>query len=214
MRQRNPTPDPLKQLAARAASTGDIDRAVSRWLSIVVGTLLVLTGSLAEKIGWGIRPGIGALQIGAIMIGGCLIGSPLLAGGRRRIPRIATAARLRDLRFALVAVGLIFIVGVYPLTQLWPSGWRWQPEQPEYLQMILALYATLGVFLLLAAWDPLRHLSVIWFTVWSSMAHGAIMAWHALQDPAERGHLPGDVLGLALVAVVLAVLTQRAGTPA
>jgi hypothetical protein len=52
-----------------------------------------------------------------------------------------TAARLRHLRFALVAVGLIFIVGVYPLTRLWPSGWRWQPDQPEYLQMILALYA-------------------------------------------------------------------------
>lgn len=127
---------------------------------------------------------------------------------------MATAARLRHLRFALVAVALIFIVGVYPLTQLWPSGWRWQPDQPEYLQMILALYATLGVFLLLAARDPLRHLSLIWFTVWSSLAHGAVMAWHALRDPAERGHLPGDVLGLGLVAVVLAVLTQRAGAPA
>jgi hypothetical protein len=84
MSQRNPTPDPLKQLAARAASTEDIDRVVSRWLRIVVGTLLVLTGSLAEKIGWGIRPGIGALQIGAIVIGVSLIGFPLLAGGRRR----------------------------------------------------------------------------------------------------------------------------------
>lgn len=127
---------------------------------------------------------------------------------------MATAARLRDLRFALVAVGLMFIVGVYPLTRLWPSGWRWQPDQPEYLQMILAIYATLGVFLLLAARDPLRHLSLIWFTVWSSMAHAAVMAWHALRDPAERGHLPGGVLGPGLVAVLLAVLTRRAGAPA
>ncbi|HEX6367512.1 MAG TPA: DUF6632 domain-containing protein [Longimicrobium sp.] len=56
--------------------------------------------------------------------------------------------------------------------------------------------------LLLAAQDPLRHLSLIWFTLWSSMAHGAAMAWHALRDPAERGHPPGDVLGLALLAVL------------
>ena len=125
-----------------------------------------------------------------------------------------TAARLRYLRFALVAVGLVFILGVYPLTRLWPAGWRWQPDQPEYLQMILALYATLGIFLLRAARDPLRHLSLIWFTVWSSVAHGAVMAWHALRDPAERGHLPGDVLGLGLVAVLLAVLTPRAGAAA
>jgi hypothetical protein len=47
------------------------------------------------------------------------------------------ATRLRFLRFALILVGLIFIVGVYPLMMaLWPSGWRWQPNQPEYEQMI------------------------------------------------------------------------------
>ena len=121
-----------------------------------------------------------------------------------------TAARLRHLRFALIAVGLIFVFGVYPLTVLWPAGWRWQPDQPEYLQMILVLYATLGVFLLRASRDPMRHLSLIWFTVWSSVAHGAVMAWHALRDPVERGHLPGDVLALGLVAVLLAALTSRA----
>jgi hypothetical protein len=34
-----------------------------------------------------------------------------------------------------------------------------------YLQMILGIYATLGVFLLLAARNPLKHLSLIWFTI-------------------------------------------------
>jgi len=32
---------------------------------------------------------------------------------------------------------------------LWPSGWR--SNQPEYEQMILGVYATLGVFLLIAS---------------------------------------------------------------
>jgi len=42
--------------------------------------------------------------------------------------------------------------------------------------MILGLYATLGVFLLLPARNPLAHRSLIWFTVWSSIVHGGILA--------------------------------------
>jgi Family of unknown function (DUF6632) len=74
--------------------------------------------------------------------------------------------------------------------------------------MILGIYATLGVFLLMASRDPDAHKSLIWFTVWSSVVHGAIMAWQAFSDAAERGHLLGDVPALFLVAIVLGVLMQ------
>src|SRR5580700_3022609 len=115
------------------------------------------------------------------------------------------------LRVALVVFGIIFVVGVYPLTIVWPSGWAWHMGGPSmYLQMILGIYATLGVFLLLAARSPLKHLSLIWFTVWSSVVHGGIMAAQALVYPEHRGHLLGDVPALLLIAVVLAVLTPRA----
>ena len=60
----------------------------------------------------------------------------------------------RVLSVALTLVGLIFIFGLYPLTVVWPSGWSWLPDQPAYLQMILGIYVTLGVFLVLAARDP------------------------------------------------------------
>jgi hypothetical protein len=53
------------------------------------------------------------------------------------------------------------------------------------------------------------HLSLIWFTVWSSAVHGGIMAVQAIVDPAERGHLPGDVAALLLVAVTLGFLAPR-----
>ena len=120
------------------------------------------------------------------------------------------ATRLRYLRVALILVGLIFIVGVYPFMMgLWPSGWRWQPNQPEYEQMILGVYATLGVFLLIASRNPLQHRSLIWFTVWSSLVHAGIMAVQAITTPAEHGHLLGDVPALVIVAVLLAVLTPR-----
>ena len=114
--------------------------------------------------------------------------------------------------------GLIFIFGIVILNRVWPSGWAWQPEQPAYLQMILGIYVTLGVFLLLAARDPMRNLSLIWFTVWSSVVHAGVMAYHSITDPSQRGHLWGDVAALLLTAAVLAALTPRrlstAGAPA
>lgn len=58
----------------------------------------------------------------------------------------------------------------------------------------------------------LSHLSLIWFTVWSSVAHGGIMAVQAIVDPAERGHFSGDVAGLLLIAIVLGLLTPRGVT--
>ena len=76
-------------------------------------------------------------------------------------------------------------------------------------EMILGIYATLGVFLLLASRNPLAHLSLIWFTVWSSVVHGGIMAVQSLANPEHMGHLWGDVLALFVVAAVLALLTTR-----
>jgi hypothetical protein len=118
--------------------------------------------------------------------------------------------RLRLLRVALVLFGLIFLVGLYPLmTSWWPAGWRWSPNQTEYEQMIAGVYATLGVFLIFASRNPLRHLSLIWFTAWSSLVHGGIMAMQTMNMPSEHGHLFGDIPAMVLVAMVLAVLTPR-----
>jgi hypothetical protein len=60
--------------------------------------------------------------------------------------------------------------------------------------MIVGIYGTLGVFLILAARDSLAHRSLVWFTVWSSVVHGGIMAVHALA-PNSHGHLLEDVPG-------------------
>jgi hypothetical protein len=116
--------------------------------------------------------------------------------------------RLLYLRVALIVIGLTFIFGIYPLGVVWPFGWTWGHGHSHYLTMIIGVYATLGVFLLQAARDPDAYRSIIWFTVWSSVVHGAIMAWQAVEDPAERGHLIGDVPALLLIAIVLGVLMQ------
>jgi predicted membrane channel-forming protein YqfA (hemolysin III family) len=121
-----------------------------------------------------------------------------------------TNKKLQYLRVVLTAVGIIFIFGIYPLMHwLWPSGWRWQPNQPEYEQMVLGIYVTLGIFLLIASRNPAQHLSLIWFAALSSIVHGGIMLVQAIVDVTERGHLIGDVPALIIVGIVLAALTPR-----
>ena len=114
--------------------------------------------------------------------------------------------RERALKVVLVLVGLIFLFAVYPLMMfVWSSGWRWQPNQPEYEQMILGVYATLGIFLLLAARNPSANRSLIAFTAWSSFAHAAIMTVQASLNLIPRRELMGVgffvVIGIALIAL-------------
>ena len=116
---------------------------------------------------------------------------------------------LKYLRIALYIFGAIFIAGIYMMMWAWPAGWTWMPRQPEYEQMIIGVYATLGVFLILAAKDPLSNTSLIWFTVWSSIVHGGIMLVQAVLDEIERVNLLGDIPALFLVAFVLWYLMPK-----
>lgn len=120
--------------------------------------------------------------------------------------------RLRYLRIVLVVAGCACLA-FYPLLLLWPSGCAWHTGHSNYAMMMVGIYATLGVFLIQAAGDPLANLSLISFTVWSSIVHGAIMAVQSLTQPQHLGHLAGDVPALFIVAVALAILTRRAQRP-
>jgi hypothetical protein len=118
--------------------------------------------------------------------------------------------RLKYLKLALRVFGAIAIFGLYPLSILWPSGWVWHSGRSEYLEMIIAIYATLGVFLIIAARDPNQHLSLISFTIWSSIMHGMAMAVQAVLNPQHIRHLYGDVLALFIIAAVLSALSPEA----
>ena len=116
---------------------------------------------------------------------------------------------MSDLRQRLLPPFLIFAglicLGAYPLHVLWPSGWEWGMEGRHYLHMILVVYATLGIFLILAAREPGAHRSLLLFTAWSSAAHGLLMAGQAVAL-GKHGHLAGDVAAMLVLAVGLAVL--------
>ena len=124
------------------------------------------------------------------------------------------ATPYRFLQLALVVVGAVMLL-LYPLAMIWPSGWAWHPGAPyqsQYFMMIVGVYAVLGLFLINAARSPEANLSLIWFAVWSSVVHAAIMAVQSFGGGGHHmGHLWGDVLALLLVAVVLSVLVLSSG---
>ena len=111
----------------------------------------------------------------------------------------------------LVVVGLVFIVGLWPLTI------------PMAIRLVLARRRSLRVSRddpghlcdarcvldYRASRDPMAHRSLIWFTVWSSIVHAAIMAVQLIVNPQHIGHLWGEVLALIVVAAALAALTPR-----
>ena len=105
--------------------------------------------------------------------------------------------RERALKVVLVLVGLLFMAGVYPLIVF-------VREEPA-LAMMLSVYATLGVFLLLAARNPSANRSLIAFTAWSSFVHATVMGLQALRTYIQRGELWG-VLALIVIGVALVVL--------
>ena len=116
------------------------------------------------------------------------------------------------LSYALVVFGAAFCL-IFPLSAVWPSGWSWHdgpPAASDYFLMIVGVYATLGIFMIRAAKDPAANKSLIWFVIWSSVVHAAVMAWEAMRNPMMGGHLVGDVPALLLIALVLGYLMKRA----
>src|SRR5712692_4164196 len=104
----------------------------------------------------------------------------------------------RALKVVLVVVGLLFVAAVYPLLMF--------VRQEPALAMMLSVYATLGVFVLLAARNPSANRSLIAFTAWSSFAHAAVMVVQSFQMPSERTHLLIGVAALAVIGLALVLL--------
>ena len=120
-------------------------------------------------------------------------------------------AKQKLLKIFLVVTGLFFVIGLYPMMNyIAPESWGWGPRQSEYEQMIVIIYATLGVFLILAAKNPSANISLLWFTVWSSITHGGVMLIQALvSDGHEHANLFGDIPALFAVAIVLWYLMPK-----
>lgn len=119
--------------------------------------------------------------------------------------------RERALRIVLIVVGLLFSAAVIPLMMM--------AKQDPALAMMMSLYATIGVFLLLASRNPSANRSLIAFTAWSSFAHATLMSVQAYLNFIARRELIGSavfiLIGVALIALAPARQSvERASTVA
>jgi len=116
--------------------------------------------------------------------------------------------RERALKGVLVLVGLLFTAAIYPLTMFFRAE--------AALAMMLSVYATLGIFLLMAARNPAAHRSLIAFTAWSSLVHAGVMGTQAYLNIVARGELIGvavlALIGFALIALAPADVVSAPGS--
>ena len=119
---------------------------------------------------------------------------------------------LTNLRWAVAFWAFAGLIGIPALVFFDPfGGWKWQPYNPIYDQMMVSIYFAIGICALRAVRNPLRHLSFLWFVVLSSITHGSVMLFHAATHPEHLGHLIGDVWILA-GAVSLAIPMMQIGS--
>jgi hypothetical protein len=104
----------------------------------------------------------------------------------------------------LALIGLFFVAGIYPL--ITSLSQRHRSDYPD--QMMLAIYFTLGIFLLLGIRNLSANRSLIAFVGWSSIAHAAVMTVQSNQIGSERTELPS--LGVVYVISIALIVLNRA----
>jgi len=117
--------------------------------------------------------------------------------------------RDRALRVVLVLVGLMSLSGVFALV-------HWSNPARAFEQMLASVYATLGVFLIIAAFNPPAHRSLIAFTAWSSVVHGAVMgvqAWKNVIPHSDLLRAATPMLAIGVVFLLLAPAKPTASGP-
>ena len=111
--------------------------------------------------------------------------------------------RERALKVVLVVVGLLFCAVAYPVVAM--------KLGEESLRMMLSLYATMGVFLLLASRNPSEHRSLIAFAAWSSILHASVMAVQEYLGLIARAELIGVAVFFAIGVVLIALAPAKVG---
>ena len=118
---------------------------------------------------------------------------------------MAKETRVLTRKVLLLATAAFLILLLPCLFDLWPGGFRWShpAPQPAYERMIIAIYFALGICLIPTAFEPMKHVMLIDFTILSSILHGAVMTYDAFAQEHEMTHLVGDVPILFALAGLL-----------
>ena len=120
----------------------------------------------------------------------------------------------------LVIAGLLTVASA--LAELFAPPWffdnigPYPPYNRHYLGDLGAFVLPLGIGLLIAARDPIRHVALIALAAIGNLVHAANHAFDALVQSAQLPRAAGDAASLALVGLILAgvalVVVRRSAT--
>ncbi len=117
--------------------------------------------------------------------------------------------RARILKAVLIVVGVFFTAAAYPAIM----GLHNPANSDTGDTMQMAIYTTLGIFLLIAVRNPPARRSLILFAAWSSFAHAAVMGPLGFEIPEARtGFLIASGI-LVVIGIVLIALSPRKQPP-
>ena len=114
------------------------------------------------------------------------------------------------MKVVLILVGLFFTAALIPTY----NGIRGaDPNTGDTMQM--AIYATLGIFLLLAVRKPAAYRNLIAFAAWSSFAHAFTMGSLGFEmPPLKTGFITASLILVVIGATLLALLPKPASNTA
>jgi len=117
-------------------------------------------------------------------------------------------------RIALFLNGVGMLI-MYPNAMLIRehAGWIWdEPARNMAMEhMLVAVYMTMGAFLIASAFRSQQMMSFISFVIISGYIHATVMLIDALRIPGEHHHLhaDGDVIGTYLAPITLTLCHPR-----
>ena len=102
----------------------------------------------------------------------------------------------------MLILGIGLILSMPFAYDIWPAGFRWVNPgiNTPYEHMIVAIYLGLGICLIKASKNPLKHSIIIDFTIVSSILHGTVMFYDAFAVENEMTHLVADVPMMFILA--------------
>lgn len=92
----------------------------------------------------------------------------------------------------------IFLHPVLPW--FFPHHFFWTPRNIPYEFMIGGIYIALGIVMVIASKEPLKHKLFIDFSILANLFHAVVMIYFGLVD--QPSHLYGDVLWISALWLV------------
>lgn len=117
--------------------------------------------------------------------------------------------RRKALRICMIIFGLFYLLAPALYVNFTPDAYKWAPYSQPYEYLLVAVFAALGICLLLASKKPLSNIIIIDFTILNSIFAGAFLTYNAFVQPGEMIHLFLDIPLFYLIALIFIVLYPR-----